>query len=125
MFLRRKGFRVSRTGVAKLDWKTPCEVEFGKNADDSCLKHKFYYLVRACDTFMNVPNHRHKNSRSLGESQESGDELTLIVEVNHEGKKLILVRSVIQAQFPEGHHPPRVRLKIASSILFQDPVSRN
>ena len=42
----------------------------------------------------------------------------------HEGKNQRLVRIFIQDKFSEGLHPTRVRVKIVSSILFQDPVSR-
>ena len=73
---------------------------------------------------MTFPNYRWKNVRYLGVAQDSGDELTFIVEMDYEGRKQRLVRSVIQSKFPEGGHPPRVRIKIAPAVLFQDPVSR-
>ena len=73
---------------------------------------------------MTFPNHRWKNGRCLGVAQDSGDELTFIVKTDYEGRNRRLVRSVIQSKFPEGDHPPRIRINIVPDILFQDHVPR-
>ena len=91
---------MNRLGVASLDWKSPCEVEFGEKSDTLCLKHKICQPVRVYDQFTTFPYHRWKNGRCLGVAQCSGDELNFIVEIDYEGRKQRLVRSVIQEKFP-------------------------
>ena len=56
--------------------------------------------------------------------EDSGDDLTFIVEVIRDGKKTRLTRSVVQEQYPVASHPPRVQVKYCPTALFDPAVSR-
>jgi len=114
----------NRMGLAAHNYKTAYEVEFGETPDTSCMKFQFYQPIRAFDPFATFPNNWWVNGRYLGIQEDAGDDLTFIVEVEADGEKKRLTRSVVQDRFPEGGHPPRIRMKIADTALFKNPRSR-
>ena len=85
----------NRTSNQQLDWKTPFEAQFGETPDTSCLRFKFYQPIRIYNPFSKFPHDRWQKGRYLGVAEDVGDDITYIVEVEKEGKKSILARSIV------------------------------
>ena len=82
--------------------------KFRETLDTSCLKFKIFQPVRVCDAFTSFPKYHWTRGRYLGAEEDTGDEMTFIVEVVQDGEKSRLTRSVVQEVYSVAAYPPKV-----------------